>query len=152
MKDNIVLMRYLPKQVPNAKIVFADENYLFPTKNWITRSLGRDLGAILSYFPWVKDKFDCNSFSLVAVGIAKLCWEKTESEEAALAFGYCYYTQYKKASVISNPVPIGRHCINVAIINENDEYKLAFFEPQNKLKELTLCEQELLSVSDVVFS
>ena len=146
------MLRDLQKQHPKTKFVFADINYNLLSDNDIT-NIGRSLSDSLKpYFTYVDDTFDCNSFALMGCAIAKLANRISSKEKAAPALGYCYYTKYIKTSIFNNDYEsIGRHCINCSIDYADNVYYLRFYEPQDKLTELDLCELELSSLSDVVF-
>lgn len=103
--------------------------YLLPTADWIVNRLGPASQKL--YFDtgitYQQDKFECESFALIAAGHAKLCWAKTTVSEvnlASLAFGMFGYAS-------------ASHMLNIAICREPDgSLAVRFFEPQQSLPQV----------------
>lgn len=98
-----------------------DEEYVLPTDGWITTKLGPALDKFFfdTGIKYGEDQYDCNKFAKTASTIADWCWNKTKTENAALAFGMFAYLES------------GGHMINIAVHrDQNSKLYLAFYEPQ----------------------
>lgn len=127
------------KGVHSDRIAFYDQEYVLPTRAWITEKLGPALDKFFFdtgiSFRW--EQFECNKYAKTASTIADWCWAKTGPREAALAFGVFTYGSEGGRRV-------GPHTLNIAI-HRDESGKLfpAFYEPMRDAATVCMTPVEL---------
>lgn len=112
-----------------------DFNYLLPNKVWFFNEFTASLDSLLTFLKtkeYKNESNDCDDFARAGAFLAQTLHSRTSPDSnSGLLIGEFWYRR-------DDNVP---HAINFAIVNEYNEYKLVFLEPQNG-KELILSETE----------
>jgi len=134
-----VISFLLKKDIFAQKYGIADSKYNLPSRSWVFNEFATSLKSVLSYFKtsvWMNENNDCDNFAICAAWLAQTLHSNTNKfSGTGLAIGEFFY----KSELLK-----GLHAINFAIIKEDGELKLVFFEPQTG-EELNLSMEERMS-------
>jgi hypothetical protein len=129
----------LKKDIFAQKYGIADSKYNLPFKSWIFNEFATSLKSVLSFFKtsiWREEDNDCDNFAICAAWLAQTLHANTSKfDKTGLAIGEFFY----KSETLN-----GFHAINFAIVKENNELQLVFFEPQTS-QEYNLTMEERMS-------
>lgn len=123
------IVQSLTGQLDLNAIIFADERYALPSRDWVIATFGeawRQTKAVLGISLYATDRNDCDDFARMCAGYAQLLHNKTVAERGlantGLAFGEFWYTDRA----------IGPHAINGFLYKEADGGPVlcGHFEPQ----------------------
>lgn len=130
----------IPKE---ATYIYADDVYVKPSRNWVTRDLAGvlrteffELGIlspVASAHAGPQGAFDCDDFADGAAFHAQVLARAALDSRAGVVFGVLYYTKDG----------LGRHAVNFSVTSDAG---VIFFEPQN-LQQITLTPAERASVT-----
>lgn len=136
---------FLCKELNGSPVIFTDDSYSLPTRDWVVKDLGDAYRKTLfdNGLGYKKNIFDCDDFSLLnywacltTLVITRL--KTRESGGLPLAVGICIYKRDDGQC----------HAIILAIVKEKDELAIVFVEPQNS-NEITLSDEEKTSITNI---
>lgn len=114
-------------------VILADESYLLPSYHWLSNTFPavlRDYKNRIAVI-YARNTNDCDDYARIAAALAQYLNFQTGAE-AALAFGEFWYIRNDGQG----------HSINCAVVFDNDDFRLLFFEPQNE-RLITLSRKEI---------
>jgi hypothetical protein len=123
------------------QFITADSTYVLTTRSWIQSDFSSGLSAFqfqMGINNWKPESNDCDKFSLATTFYAKWLTHSSPNRKfnASLAMGEVFYTRSNSR---------GNHAINFFIINESDELKIVFYEPQTR-QIISLTQNEMFSI------
>lgn len=137
------LYNFLYSQAPGILTVRMDGNYALPTRRWVLNEFAKTLDEEMQFKgvgKYKKDAFDCDNYAGMAWQHAQVLHARTSPNSGkGLAFGmWCYTTRHG-----------GGHAINFAVVLEDGQPQLMFFEPQTG-KEVQLIREEKVGATAIV--
>ena len=115
-----------------------DGEYALPTRDWVLNQFGPAMRADMARLGvgrYLKETFDCDNFAFFNYTFAQICHARTAPNSGkGLAVGVWMYTVRNFG---------GGHAINFAIVLENGQPQLMFFEPQTQLEVQLLPEEKI---------
>lgn len=116
---------------------FGSDTYLCPTRDWFLGTFGEAWSKTLDLLglQYQEGAFDCQSFTLACVAVARICHQRTPDRPdpaAALAVGGFGFSRWRNGAL---------HKVCIAFHKTGDKLSHSFLEPQSG-KEATVYDPE----------